>query len=462
MTTDADTLSTFRRFRSRPAGRCNAHSEVVHRRPDGSTDSASGRRPRTLRATRDLSSHVSSPARSTWPTSTSRCRRPPHDAATVGPVHRGPARRAAGHRALRGTRLGPRQRVPRDARTDGTLGRDNKSEVFLVRRLARGASSGSTRSASRGDRAGDHRDHQAAHRMHYARPTSEIHELLRDRSRSPSAAGRHDAAREARPSSTGSTRRTTTSSWSPSSGCTRDLYKRRADLVGFVNGIPLVFIELKASHRNLEARLRRQPHATTATPSRSSSCPTASSSSPTARETKVGTHHRRLGALLRVEEDQRRGRGGSVSLETVIRGMCDPGAPARHRRELHRSSRSCPGGLVKLVAQNHQYLGVNNAIARLTSCDSAPPRQRRQARRLLAHPGLRQDALDGLLHAEGAAQAAGQLDLRHRHRPRRPGRPDRTRTSPTPASSPRSTCARPSRRAPPSSCCARTTATSSR
>ncbi|MGH2443031.1 MAG: type I restriction endonuclease, partial [Chloroflexota bacterium] len=31
-----------------------------------------------------------------------------------------------------------------------------------------------------------------------------------------------------------------------------DLYKRRADLVGFVNGIPLVFIELKASHRNLE------------------------------------------------------------------------------------------------------------------------------------------------------------------------------------------------------------------
>src|ERR1019366_5898906 len=31
-----------------------------------------------------------------------------------------------------------------------------------------------------------------------------------------------------------------------------DLYNRRTDLIGFVNGIPLVFIELKASHRNLK------------------------------------------------------------------------------------------------------------------------------------------------------------------------------------------------------------------
>ena len=31
-----------------------------------------------------------------------------------------------------------------------------------------------------------------------------------------------------------------------------DYGKKRADLVGFVNGVPLVFIELKASHRKLE------------------------------------------------------------------------------------------------------------------------------------------------------------------------------------------------------------------
>ena len=33
---------------------------------------------------------------------------------------------------------------------------------------------------------------------------------------------------------------------------TGDLYKRRADLVSFVNGLPLVFIELKASHKDLK------------------------------------------------------------------------------------------------------------------------------------------------------------------------------------------------------------------
>ena len=31
-----------------------------------------------------------------------------------------------------------------------------------------------------------------------------------------------------------------------------EIYKRRTDLVGFVNGLPLVFIELKATHRRLE------------------------------------------------------------------------------------------------------------------------------------------------------------------------------------------------------------------
>jgi type I restriction enzyme, R subunit len=35
-----------------------------------------------------------------------------------------------------------------------------------------------------------------------------------------------------------------------------DYGKKRADLVGFVNGIPLVFIELKASHRKLELASR--------------------------------------------------------------------------------------------------------------------------------------------------------------------------------------------------------------
>ena len=34
---------------------------------------------------------------------------------------------------------------------------------------------------------------------------------------------------------------------------TGEMHTRRADLVGFVNGLPLLFIELKATHRRLEA-----------------------------------------------------------------------------------------------------------------------------------------------------------------------------------------------------------------
>ena len=38
---------------------------------------------------------------------------------------------------------------------------------------------------------------------------------------------------------------------------TGELYTRRADLVGFVNGLPLLFVELKASHKALETAFRK-------------------------------------------------------------------------------------------------------------------------------------------------------------------------------------------------------------
>jgi type I restriction enzyme R subunit len=37
---------------------------------------------------------------------------------------------------------------------------------------------------------------------------------------------------------------------------TGEMYRRRADLVGFVNGLPLIFIELKAAHRKMENAYR--------------------------------------------------------------------------------------------------------------------------------------------------------------------------------------------------------------
>ena len=71
------------------------------------------------------------------------------------------------------------------------------------------------------------------------------------------------------------------------------------------------------------------------------------------------------------------------------------------------------GGLVKVLAKNHQYLGVNNAIEALHEIE----RPAGPTRGLLAHPGQRQELFDGLLLPEGAAQGAGQLDVRDRHGP---------------------------------------------
>ncbi len=68
------------------------------------------------------------------------------------------------------------------------------------------------------------------------------------------------------------------------------------------------------------------------------------------------------------------GEVGVVSLETALRGTCD-----RYRLldlvENFVSYTERPGGLVKAVAKNHQYLGVNSAIEALHSARAAKSSQ---------------------------------------------------------------------------------------
>ena len=55
---------------------------------------------------------------------------------------------------------------------------------------------------------------------------------------------------------------------------------------------------------------------------------------------------------------------GRVSLETMLRGVCDP-VRLLDLVENFTLFQEVPGGLIKLTAKNHQYLGVNNAMAAL-------------------------------------------------------------------------------------------------
>ena len=194
-----------------------------------------------------------------------------------------------------------------------------------------------------------------------------------------------------------------------------DLYHRRTDLVGFVNGIPLVFIELKASHKNLKNAYDDNltdyrdtiPHLFT---------PNGFIMLSNGVETKVGTVTSGWDYFSEWKKIDAEHEPGLVSLETVIRGMCTKDR-LLDLIENFVAYQDLPSGFIKLLARNHQYLGVNNALARMRGTAQCSTRGAGQARRVLAHPGLRQDDVDAVLLPEGPPQDARQLGIRHRHRP---------------------------------------------
>lgn len=138
-----------------------------------------------------------------------------------------------------------------------------------------------------------------------------------------------------------------------------DLYRRRTDIVGFVNGIPLLFVELKkttvdvrnAYDDNYTDYLDTIPHLFYYNAFLMLSNGT---------EAKVGT----LGSKYEffhewkrlAEEDQ-----GSVALETMLRGICKKGnfLDLFENFILYDHSGS---NTAKILARNHQYLGVNEAM----------------------------------------------------------------------------------------------------
>jgi type I restriction enzyme R subunit len=139
-----------------------------------------------------------------------------------------------------------------------------------------------------------------------------------------------------------------------------DMYKRRADLIGFVNGIPLVFIELKASHKNLknayDQNLRDYkdtiPHLFWYNALIILSNGSA---------TKIGSISSEWEHFSEWKKINTEGEEGVISLETVLRGVCEP-ARLMDIVENFILFAEVKGGLIKLIAKNHQYLGVNSAF----------------------------------------------------------------------------------------------------
>jgi type I restriction enzyme R subunit len=144
-----------------------------------------------------------------------------------------------------------------------------------------------------------------------------------------------------------------------------EMYKRRADLVGFVNGLPLVFIELKAAHKALKDAFDRNLHDyKTAIPHTFwyNGIIILSNGS----ESRIGSVTAEWEHFAGWKRINSEGEQGIVSLETMIRGTCDK-EKLLDVVENFTVFMEAGGGVIKLIAKNHQYLGVNNALQALRS-----------------------------------------------------------------------------------------------
>ena len=142
-----------------------------------------------------------------------------------------------------------------------------------------------------------------------------------------------------------------------------EMHKRRPDAIGFINGLPLVLMEFKRIDENLytayDDNLRDYkdtiPHLFWY-----NALIILSNGS----ESKFGSltaSWEHFTEWKRVESEDE---PGAVSLETILKGICD------HRRLLDIIENftlfmDAQGGLMKLTAKNHQYLGVNSAVEAL-------------------------------------------------------------------------------------------------
>jgi type I restriction enzyme R subunit len=141
------------------------------------------------------------------------------------------------------------------------------------------------------------------------------------------------------------------------------MHTRRADLVGFVNGLPLLFIELKAAHRRLETAFtgNLRDYKDTVPHLFWSNALIILSNGSQSRVGSMTAGWEHFAEWKKVGSEDEAGR---VSLETMLRGVCDP-ARLLDLVENFCLFQEVPGGLIKLTAKNHQYLGVNNALEAL-------------------------------------------------------------------------------------------------
>ena len=138
-----------------------------------------------------------------------------------------------------------------------------------------------------------------------------------------------------------------------------DTYRRRADMVGFVNGLPLLFIECKNIHKNLKAAFE-QNYADYRDTIPQFFHYNAVVMFGNGEQAKIGSITSGWGHFhewKRLAEEE----PGVVDMETLLKGVCNKRNFIDIVENFILFDESA-GEVRKILARNHQFLGVNRAI----------------------------------------------------------------------------------------------------
>ncbi len=138
-----------------------------------------------------------------------------------------------------------------------------------------------------------------------------------------------------------------------------DLYRRRADIVGFVNGLPLLFIECKNIHRNLQTAFEQNYSDYRDTIPRlfHHNALVVFGNGEKAKLGSLTSKWEHFHEWKRLDEAE----PSVVDMETLLKGVCDK----RNFMDLVENFilfDESSGEPRKILARNHQFLGVNRAI----------------------------------------------------------------------------------------------------
>lgn len=137
------------------------------------------------------------------------------------------------------------------------------------------------------------------------------------------------------------------------------LYRRRADIMGFVNGIPLLFMELKNVNKEIRAAYEQNlaDYKDTVPHLLHHNAVIVLANGIDAKIGSLSSRYEHFHEWKRLEETA----PGVVSMETLLKGICAKGAFMDMFENFILFDDSS-GKTVKIVARNHQFLGVNRAV----------------------------------------------------------------------------------------------------